>query len=171
MPAALAISSDLYRQLLAHLAAGDDEQVAFLFTAPPRDEQPLQVVDSYFVPPEGFADQSPFYLALRDEVRAQVIGRATALGGCLVEAHSHAHGPAGFSPTDLTGFAEWVPHARWRLGGRPYLALVFADESFDALLWADGGEQPVLLEELAVESRGVLRPTGITHRRIVGGRA
>jgi proteasome lid subunit RPN8/RPN11 len=167
MRAALVISAAHYEQLLAHLAASEDEQVAFFFTDPLRDGEPLRVVESYTVPASGFADQSPYYLALSDDVRAQVIGRATALGGCLVEVHSHVHGPAGFSPTDLAGFEEWVPHVRWRLGGRPYIALVFAGESFDALVWTNGIGRPGPLAELTIEGRGSRRPTDLTHRRIV----
>ncbi len=166
MTGGLAIKGTLYRELLAHLAASEDEQVAFLFTSPPREGQPLRVVEMYAVQAQEFADQSPYYLALSDAVRARVIGRASQLDGCLVEVHSHAHGPAGFSPTDLFGFEEWVPHVRWRLAGRPYIALVFADESFDALVWTGNDDQPGSLAELSVEGEDQLRPTGITHRRI-----
>lgn len=162
----LEIGGGLYGELLDHLAASEDEQVAFLFTAPLRDREPLRVVEMYAVPAQGFADQSPFYLALGDEVRAEVLGRAAELGGCLVEAHSHALGPAGFSPTDLDGFEEWVPHVRWRLAGRPYVALVFVGASFDALVWTGEGGRAEPLAGLAVEGEGVLRPTGITHARL-----
>lgn len=165
MGGGLEIKETLYRALLAHLTASENEQVAFLFTSPPREGQPLRVVEMYAVPAQGFADQSPYYLALSDEVRARVIGRASQLDGCLVEVHSHARGPAGFSPTDLFGFEEWVPHVRWRLAGRPYVALVFAGESFDALVWAGNGDQPCPLTELLVEGEQ-LWPTGITHRHI-----
>ena len=162
----LAIDRGLYQELLDHLAPSEDEQVAFLFTAPPERGETLRVVEMYAVPAQGFADQSPFYLALSDEVRGEVLGRAARLGGCLVEVHSHALGPAGFSPTDLDGFEEWVPHVRWRLAGRPYVALVFAGESFDALAWAGDGGGPAPLAGLAVDGAGTLLPTGITYRQL-----
>jgi hypothetical protein len=161
----LGLSRTHYTELLAHLAASRDEQVAFLFTAPPSSDEPLQAVEFFAVPASGFADQSPFYLALTDEIRARVLGRASELGGCLAEVHSHALGPAGFSPTDLSGFEEWVPHVRWRLSGRPYVALVFAGESFDALAWEGEGEEPSPLAELTVGSES-LSPTGLTHARL-----
>lgn len=168
MQGGLAIEGPLYRELLAHLAASGDEQVAFLFTSSPREGKPLRVVEMYAVPAQGFADQSPYYLALSDDVRARVIGRASQLDGCLVEVHSHARGPASFSQTDLFGFEEWVPHVRWRLAGRPYVALVFAGESFDALVWTGDGDRPGPLAELSVEGEGKLHPTGITHRCLSG---
>jgi hypothetical protein len=168
MQGGLAIEGALYRELLAHLAACEDEQVAFLFTSPPREGEALRVVEMYAVPAQGFADQSPYYLALSDEVCARVIGHATQLDGCLVEVHSHARGPAGFSQTDLFGFEEWVPHVRWRLSGRPYAALVFVGESFDALVWTGVGDRPGPLADLSVEGKGQLQPTGVTHRCLSG---
>lgn len=169
MATSVSLPDELYRDLLAHLSAVEDEQVAFLFTDPPVDGETLQVRELYAVPEDGFLDQSPYYLALSDEVRARVLGRATELGGCLVETHSHAFGPAGFSPTDLSGFEEWVPHVRWRLGNRPYVALVFAGESFDALVW-EGDSGPVPLAQLDVSGVGALAPTGITFDRLASGR-
>jgi len=169
MAASLAIEAGDYRRLLAHMYAGEDEQVAFLFTHPPQAREPLRIAELYPVPTGGFADKSPLYLALSDEVRGQVIGRTSRLGGCLVEAHSHAFGPAGFSPTDLSGFEEWVPHVRWRLKGRPYVALVFAEGSFDALVWEGEDERPALLASLLVEGEGPLVPTGIGYRGLQRG--
>ncbi len=166
MGLSLSVPADLHSELIAHLAAGEDEQVAFLFTEPPGAGEVLRVCELYRVPPDGFLDQSPYYLALSDEVRARVLGRATELDGCLIETHSHAHGPAGFSATDLSGFDEWVPHVRWRLGGRPYVALVFVGESFDALLWEGRNGHPVPLNELAVPGEKSVAPTGITLDRL-----
>jgi hypothetical protein len=140
-----------FEALIAHLSSSEDEQVAFLYAeraAPDR----LTVGEVYPVPPEGFLRQSPFHLALTDEVRAQVLGRATALGACLIEVHSHEDSsPVWFSPTDLRGFEEWVPHVRWRLGGRPYVALVFGGEEFDALVWDSDSGLPDALGALVVD--------------------
>jgi proteasome lid subunit RPN8/RPN11 len=161
MSASLAISPQQHKELLAHMQASGDEQVAFLFTEPTTDAKPTRVMELYRVPPEGFVDQSPHHLALTDEVRAYVIKHAWELGGSLAEVHSHESGPpAWFSPTDLDGFDEWVPHVRWRLAGRPYIAIVFADESFDALVWED--DVPGPLSALHVGDAS-LKPTGITY--------
>jgi len=165
MALALSISAEQYEQLLDHLGASGDEQAAFLFTAPPSAVEPLRVVKVHAVPRAETLEPSPFYLALSDEVRARVIARASSLGGCLVEAHNHPHGPAAFSATDLAGFEEWVPHVRWRLAGRPYIALVLADEEFDALVWQDADGVPEGLDRLDVAGEP-LAPTGLTQRRL-----
>jgi hypothetical protein len=166
MPISLQIKSDIYSSLLEHFEAREDEQVAFLFTEPPNGGPFLRVVEMYVVPASGFAGQSAYHVALTDEVRAHVISRASALGGCLIEAHSHpGTATAWFSPTDLDGFEEWVPHVRWRLRGRTYIALVFARGSFDALVWEEGTERPSRLAALCADERG-MRPTGLTIDRL-----
>lgn len=164
MPAAI------YEALRLHLAAVDVEHVAFLFTEPANAGSELRVTELYRVPPEGFAFQSGYHIELSDEVRGHVIKRAWDLGGSLIEAHNHLSGPAAFSKSDLYGFGEWVPHVRWRLANRPYIALVFVGETFDALVW-QAANGPAPLECLNVDGRGSQVPTSITHRRIgrVGG--
>lgn len=83
--------------------------------------------------------QAGDYLELNDAARARLIKQAHDRGVCLVESHSHPGPyPAAFSYSDLTGLDEFVPHVRWRLRGRPYAALVFAQTGFDGLAWTDG---------------------------------
>lgn len=166
MDLALSLSAELHRKLIAHLGEGEEEQVAFLFAGTPDGNGRVRASEIYSPPPEGFVDRSAYYLALGDEVRGLLISRATELGACLVEAHSHLYGPAGFSPTDIDALQQWVPHVRWRLAGRPYLALVFAGESFDALLWQGEGVEPGPLVELAVDAEPPRRPTGLTLRAL-----
>ncbi len=169
MAVSLALSAELFRDLLAHLYSSDEEEVAFLFSAPPYPAEQLSIIEMYPVPAQGYTRHSPYHVALTDRVRADVITRATELGACLVEVHSHEDGPpACFSPTDLSGFEEWVPHVRWRLGGRTYVALVFAAESFDALVWKQGTAASGPLAGIAVEGETPLIPTGITHAAMVG---
>jgi hypothetical protein len=168
MSVSLSFPADVHRELLTHLGSTEDEQVAFLFTHPPTAGEPLRVAELYRVPPEAFDFQSAFHVTLSDEIRGQVIGRAWRLGGCLVEVHSHEGGPpAAFSGSDLAGFEEWVPHVRWRLRGRTYVALVFANESFDALVWEEGSDAPGRLAGVIVDfTDAVLTPTDITYRRL-----
>lgn len=157
---ALAVPADIYAELMDHFDS-DVEHVAFLFTAQPAEGEPLRVREMYRVPPEGFDYQSSYHIALSDDIRGFVIKHAWDLGGCLVEAHNHPGGPpASFSPSDLRGFEEWVPHVRWRLRGRTYIALVFAGTDFDALVWE--GDKPVPLSQLLVDGRDA-RPSGITY--------
>jgi len=167
MSVSLSFPADLHAELLAHLRQTQVEQVAFLFTAPPVRDEPLRVAELYRVPPGGFDLQSAYHVTLADDIRGHVIGRAWQLGGCLVEAHSHGGGhPASFSGSDMFGLEEWVPHVRWRLRGRTYVALVLADDSFDALVWEEGRDGPGPLAGVNVDGSGMLRPTGMTYSRL-----
>ena len=70
------------------------------------------------------------------QVRRDLLGWAAKSELALVECHRHIDGdPACMSWTDVVGLAEWVPHARWRIGGRPYAALVVAGATLDGLAW------------------------------------
>lgn len=167
MSRSLSFPADLHAELLAHLRATEAEQVAFLFTDRPVPNEPLRVAELYRVPPEGFDLQSAYHVTLADDVRGHVIGRAWELGGCLVEGHSHGGGdPASFSWSDMAGLDEWVPHVRWRLRGRTYVALVFADDSFDALVWEEDRDGPGPLAGVHVDGSEILPPTGITYGRL-----
>ncbi len=160
----LQISDPIFEELRRQMNGGREEQVAFLY-ASVSDER-LIGTDLHVVPSAGFLAQSAYHLALTDDIRAEVLGRAAALDATLVEAHSHpgAHS-ACFSPTDLDGFEEWVPHIRWRLGGAPYVALVFAGEDLDALTWSGGDGKARALGLLEVGGRAV-KPSNLTIRQL-----
>jgi hypothetical protein len=164
----LAIGAGTYAKLRGALRWNGVEQVAFLFTGPPVGSGPLVVKDIYRVPAEGFDFQSDVHVSLTDQTRAHVIKHAWDLGGGLVETHSHKHGPPGFSPSDLYGFSDWVPHVRWRLASRPYIALVFVGRAFDALVWESTGGSPSPLQALIVDGKSHL-PSGITYRQLARG--
>jgi hypothetical protein len=80
-----------------------------------------------------------------------------------VEVHSHRgkgwH--AQFSPSDLSGFREFVPHVRWRLKGLPYCALVFTETEFDAVCWIGKTNEASALDVLRIEAE-MLHPTNRT---------
>lgn len=109
-----------------------------------------------------FAVQAGDYLELTDTARARLIKQAHDRHLCLVESHSHPGPyPAAFSWSDLTGLDEFVPHVRWRLRGRPYAALVFAQSGFDGLAWTGTGSEPQ--QVLAIETeKGRLTATRLT---------
>jgi hypothetical protein len=152
-----------YEQLRSHLEGGSEmEQVAFLLTAPYGGGEVLHVARIQLIDAENFNFQSGYHVDLADDVRPNLIKRAWEAEACVIEAHSHLHGPSRFSPSDLAGFDEWVPHMRWRLRHRPYAALVFAPDDFDALVW-DGDGTPAPLDALVVADSPVVRPTGITY--------
>lgn len=161
------VGSGHYEELRRHLS-GDVEEVAFLFTEPYQDDRRLKVRDVMPISVEGFDFQSDYHVELADGLRPQLIKRAWDEDACLIEAHSHTEGRAAFSPSDLWGFEEWVPHLRWRLRRRPYAALVFAREDFDALVWHGDGP-PVGLDAIEIAGGESLRPTDNTIRELSAG--
>jgi hypothetical protein len=168
----LSMPAPTYAELVAHLSSSEMEQVAFLFTEPPALGQTIRVSEIHRVPPDGFDYQSDYHVALTDEMRGRMIKRAHDLEGCLVEVHSHGEGPpVWFSASDLRGFAEWVPHVRWRLRRRPYVALVFAGEAFDALVWEGEDQAPTPLVSLQVDGSPPRAPSGITYDQLQGDHA
>jgi len=159
------IASDLERSLRWHGV----EEVAFIFAAPQEVPSVLRALEIFRVPREGFRHQSDVHVSLTDETRAYVIARAWQLGGALIEAHSHRDDPPVFSASDILGFADWVPHVRWRLRGRPYVALVFAPGGFDALVWDAPTGKPTGLARLTVDGQPARAPSGLTLRSLCGG--
>jgi hypothetical protein len=113
----------LKERLWAHLLQSDTEQVAFVFAAVATevDDTVLAAHDHYLAAPGDFEIHSEFHVELTDEARSRVIKRAWDTGTTPVELHSHPGDfwGAKFSPSDMYGFAEFVPHCRWRLRGRP----------------------------------------------------
>lgn len=156
-----------YERLRGHLEMDDEiEQVAFLLTEPYAGDETLRVAAVQVIEAESFNFQSGYHVELADEVRPDLIKRAWEEEACVIEVHSHIDGPARFSWSDMAGFDEWVPHMRWRLRRRPYAALVFAPDDFDALIW-DGDAGPDRLQALVVLDGPVLRPTDDTHASLV----
>lgn len=164
MSVVISTSADLHHRLCRHLLRSRVEQVAFLLAdATLNDPTELHLIELREIRPEEFEVQGGFHVALKDDVRARIIKWAWDRGSCLIEVHSHRTTSAKFSPTDLDGLGEFVPHVWWRLGGRPYCALVFAaDGSFDALAWISSPEQPERVDALIIDGRSEI-PTGLTH--------
>jgi hypothetical protein len=166
----LSLPEQVYAGLMNHLApiSRTTEELAFVFVGSDTQDGHTQLdhVDWFPVPPSGFVHRSGLHLELTDEMRATIIKKAHDLNACLVEFHSHRFSAAAaFSPSDLEGLDEFVPHVRWRLNGRPYLAVVVGPASFDALAWVDGSGRPGPLDHVRVGDR-IFRPTGITLRRL-----
>lgn len=158
------IDTDLYGALGGHLGSRP-EQVGFFLADWRPEERRFALSDWWAVPPSGLEHQSDFHVSLSDDARAEAIRWAWESGACLVEAHSHGkRGTAGFSPSDLWGFEEWVPHLWWRLRGRPYAALVTAGDTFDAVAWIHGPSSVEQVGSLEVEGGDTLLATGRTMR-------
>jgi hypothetical protein len=164
------IPEDYFRTLGEVLA--EAEEVVFLYAT---YQNGVFGIDSLEVMVEAdIASQSKLHVELADDVRPRVIKTAWDTDRCLIEAHSHGdEGYAKFSPSDLRGFNEWVAHVRWRLRGRPYVALVKAGESWDALAWIDK-ETPLRLDAIEV-TRGdttieTVTPTNATAATLAAER-
>lgn len=158
----LALTSALHEPLRQHLR-GRVEQAAFLLA----DYDPLTGIftarDLRIVAANGFDIQTSFHISLADETRSSLIKWAWDNEASLVELHSHGdRPPAAFSSSDLLGFEEWVPHLWWRLGGRPYLALVTGGSSFDGLAWIDSPTEARQLDRIVIDDGRVLQATGLT---------
>lgn len=165
MPGAvLRLTTEFKEELWAHLleSGRGTEEAAFIFAKfEPNGSRAFHVLDWYPVPPAGFAFCSAYHFELTDETRALVIKRAHDLRASLVEVHSHDDSdPPAFSPTDLLGFEEFVPHVWWRLKGLPYLAVVVARGGLDGLTWRKGPDAPERIT--GVEVGGELLPA--SHR-------
>ena len=163
--AQLQLSDKDHENIQQHLFANRScEEAAFVFCNHQMngDVLLLSPKELWLLPPEAFQNRSEFYLELTDETRAKLIKRAHDLESCLVEIHSHPRQiDAAFSWSDLTGFESFVPHIRWRLRGRPYVAVVFSTASFDSLVWINTNHpEGVCSLDVAGNNIG---PTGSTY--------
>jgi hypothetical protein len=141
---------------------GAVEHVGFFLADYDAEDRRFELGEWIAIPSEGFEFQSSYHVSLTDEAIAMVLGRATAAECSLVEVHSHlGYAGAAFSPSDIIGLREWVPQMRWRLRRRPYAAMVWEDESFDALAWIEtaGAEQ---VETISVDGGKAMAATGFT---------
>jgi hypothetical protein len=140
-----------YAALLAHLRQNELEQAAFLFVS--RDGGlDVEVREIELLGPEAFLVQEPYYLELTDAARSGAIKRAHQLGLALSEAHIHPDQvTACFSPSDLAGLAEFVPHVWWRRRGGPYVATLLGATGWDGLAWIDAPDAARRLEGLVVD--------------------
>ncbi len=166
MPVFLDLPVGLKEELWSHLLQNETEQVAFVFAAVAADGDTtvFAAQDHYLAAPDDFRIHSEFHVELTDEARSRIIKRAGDTGTTLVELHSHPGDVWGamFSPSDMYGFSDFVPHCRWRLRNRPYLAVVVSPAGADALAWTDQSGQPVALAAIRAAGVPVVVPTNQT---------
>lgn len=145
-----------YARLRAHLLppGSENEEAAFAF-ADVHQTRCYRFVprEWMLLAPGNFAYRSPYHLELADETRARIIKRAHDLRTSIVEFHSHPCNLVGFSQSDLTGMAEFVPHVWWRLKGRPYAAVVIAPDGIDGLAWMTGPHTAERIGGIKVDGR------------------
>lgn len=164
----LKLTDNNYNRLWSHLLPqnSDTEQAAFLFCTTTQDEEGIvfEAVDHALFGPSDFVVQYEDYIELTDESRSGIIKRAHRSNTALAELHSHPGAwPAAFSMSDRNGLRETVPHMRWRLQNRPYLAIVVAPSGFDALVWSPKANRPEPLAGIDVDG-ALLKPTNNSLR-------
>ena len=152
--------SELFDDLFRHLSRAP-EMVAFMRSPVPGSDGVFRVQDLYLVDSNSTTLAEDGHCDLDDEVRSAVIKWAWDNDSCLLEAHSHGLlFPPGLSRFDIAQLTEWVPHVRWRLSGRPYVALVTASLQADGVAWSDSGPQAI--EKILVDTREPIITTGLS---------
>lgn len=158
----LLLTADQYQAIRMYLAA-PTERIAFCYTRPAGQlDADQQVVGIELPARQQYTATTRHGAELTDDVRPHLIQHAHQHGYGLVEAHEHGWPGTRtrFSGIDLDGLADLGPHMTWRLPGRPYIALVFGPDSFDALVFHPGRRITNLDELHAAEQ--ILRPTGLS---------
>jgi hypothetical protein len=105
---------------------------------------------------------------LADDIRPRTLKWASGMDAALIEVHSHGAGrlPTTFSTIDLLGLIDGAPRLVWRLGGRPYGAIVVGGrKDHDSLTWASKESAPTPIGQLTVGSVR-LAPTALALDRI-----
>ena len=158
----VSVPGQIYRTVRRHLLPSRRrvEEAAFLYVVPTEDA--FEYLEWFPVTASGFASRSAYHLELNDDSRAKVIKRAHDLGASIVEMHSHlGQGRARFSPSDIAGFRDFVPHVLWRLKHLPYLAVVMTRTGFDGFAWKCDPDAPERLHGIQVGNR-LLTPTNLS---------
>lgn len=164
MSTTILIPEPLYTSVYAHLFQNALEQAAFLLAQayPAPDGPRLEAVDAYLVPPEGWELQHQLYLELKDSERANIMYRARTGSFALIDCHSHPRSTADvrFSPSDRSGITNFAAYAKWKLDGRPYVAMVWGQASVDAVAWYGDFLTAARVKEVVVTGQvnQVLRP-------------
>lgn len=153
--------TDLFSRLQKHLR--HPEEIAFMLAELPVHGC-FRIRDLALVQSDRLLARSNDRADLDDEMRGEVIRWAWDSELCLIEVHSHGHlyGPACFSFFDLDQLAEWVPHVRWRLGRKPYVALVSGGSSYDGLVWSNGSF-PQKLDQILIDKADPITTSGLSH--------
>ena len=156
--ASISFPDNLFDDLSRHLG-GTPESIAFMRSPDPRPNGIFRIEDLYLIESTWTNIGDDGHCELDDDIRSSVIKWAWDAQSCLVEAHSHGllFKPS-FSRFDLAQLKEWVPHVRWRLGGRPYAALVTASLQIDGIAWC--GPTAEAVDEILIDGRESIQTSG-----------
>lgn len=162
----IVIPAALQRQLQEHLFRNDLEQGAFLFAreAAANGEAGLMVADLYLVPEDGWQVQLDVYLEMKDTERARIMAMARKGDYAVIDCHSHPSSldTVAFSPSDRSGITDFAAYAKWKLPGRPFAAVVWGEQSLDAVMWLGDFRTPLPVDQVRIEGpeRAFLKPNG-----------
>ena len=162
------VYQDIYHYLFPRKVYA--ESVAFIFATIFKTDNSVEFhfKSWYSVKPHEYEYRGRAHVELKDEMRQKIIKKAFDTDASIIELHSHiCSRGACFSPTDLQGFEEFVPHVWWRLNKKPYAAIVFSKSDFDAVVWLDNPQQYHQLSAIVVDGRNHY-PTGLTFTNLEG---
>lgn len=150
------IPAHIARPLRTHLFQNTLEQGAFLFAnvhSSPNSTQ-LNVVDLHLVPSSGWEVQTEVHLEMKDEERALIMRFARDGGYCVIDCHSHPSSDhhVAFSPSDHQGITDFSRYANWKLGGKPFGALVWGRRSLDGVMWNETPPHPATIDAVHIAS-------------------
>lgn len=162
MKCAISISVSMKERLLEHFFQNHLEQGAFVFARAvdgTEDSLRLEATEMYLIPPEGWAVQLEVYLEMKDAERAKIMKIARDGGYAVLDCHSHpgSHDRVEFSESDRAGINDFAAYAKWKLSGQPYAAMVWGEESVDAVIWYGNFDRAHSVQEVLVADRDVSR--------------
>lgn len=151
------INKEIWDVLYSHLFQGELEQGAFLMTRSAIQPQRVTIdaVEFHLIQPEGWTEQLEIYLEMTDEERGKIMQEARRGGYGVVDIHSHpgSGNDVWFSPSDVRGITDFAAYSKWKLPGQPYVAMVWGEESFDAVAWHGNFEAPQPVSRLELYSQ------------------
>ncbi len=162
----ITIPSRIDQLVRSHLFQNELEQGAFLYAVITANDKETEfnVVEAYLVPPEGWQIQMDVHLEMKDGERAKIMNQAKQKNLALVDCHSHpaAFSNVWFSPSDRYGISEFAAYAKWKLSGKPYAAMVWAESSIDAVAWDNDFTEALPIQKIVIEDgkEKILVPKG-----------
>ncbi len=171
MTVSISMSVAFYNDIQQHLFPRADrrEQGGFMFCRFDKYRREFQVIEWRPLAGSDYAFQERDYLELSDKTKASLIKSAHDLQVSLIEIHSHPRQiKVAFSIADWIGFKEFVPHIRWRLGKRPYAALVFGHSCVDGFAWIDESKLPVSIDGINI-GNSFVKTTGNSFKALERG--
>jgi hypothetical protein len=166
MKRVITLLTGIEEKLRKHLFQNELEQGAFLFADVNQNAKDLElkVRDVYLVPEDGWQVQLEVYLEMKDSERSKIMALARKGGFAVIDCHSHpgSDREVQFSPSDHYGITDFAAYANWKLNGKPFAAMVWGEDSFDAVIWMGDFKKAHPLDELRIEGRKnrSLKPQG-----------